>query len=304
MEQNTIFCSPGKLDLMSHTISEGSIPAYLAGTIEEEGVELTEEIAVIMVGKELSGKIMTLLFFMDGVVKKTRIPPYFLHKAFELKRGVQNQANLREALNFHFKKRPKFAALVTPATTLSRLNPFVWVNLNKAVKYRRGHKQKDAIKRSLIDFSFGATVEVHIGIQSVRNTFLVDVIEAWTIQKNHLLGAQPLINVAGVTNPENAYMKQKIANKNAKIDKKNKQIRLKKDQLKRIGTMKICPVEFIDLLHIIAKFMPLKKNGFFLEADIDDFPRHHRKLVKNYLQWKEGDYHDSASKKIRADLQN
>lgn len=295
MEQTTIFCSPGKLDLMTHTISEGSIPAYLAGTFEEEGVELNDEVAVIMVGKDFSGKIMTLLFFKNGAVKKTRIPPCLLHKAFELKKGVQHQANLREALNFYLRKRPKFAAFVTPTTTLSRLNQFVWINLNEAVKYRRGNTGEDAIKRSLIDFSFGATLEVHIGIQSVRNTFLVDVLEAWTIQTNHLLGARPLIEVAGVTNPENAYMKQKLANKNAKIDKKNKQIRLKKDQLKRIGILDICPVEFIDVLHIIGKFMPLKRNGFFEEADINDFPRHHRKLVKKYLKWKEGDTNESAS---------
>ncbi|WP_314068306.1 hypothetical protein [uncultured Vagococcus sp.] len=288
MKHHSIFCSSGKLDLGKHMISEEHLPVYMAGAIEEEGVDLTEDVFIMMVGKELTGETKTLLFFINGTVKKTPVSPCLLHKSFGLKKGVQNQGNLRQALNYYLKKRPQYPAFVTPTTTFSRAKQAVWISLNLAIKYRRSPNKKDKMKRSLIDFSFGATLELHVGIQSVRHTFFVDVIEAWTIQLNHLLGAQPLTHIAGVTNPENHYMVQKIANKNTMIEKQNEQTALNRIKKQSIDIMVICPEEFIDTLHIISKFIPLNKHGYFEEADIDDFPRNQRQLVKKILRWKEG----------------
>lgn len=295
MNHNRIFCSPGKLDLLTHMISEEHLPVYMAGAIEEKGVDLTEDVFIMMIGKEETGRKTTLLFFINGEIKKTPVSPYSLHKTFGLKKGVQNQANLRQALNYYLKKQPQYAAFVTPTTTYSRVKQTVWINLNVATRYRRSSHKKDKSKRSLIDFSFGASLELYISLQSVRHTFLIDVLEAWTIQHNHLLGAQPLTHIIGVTNPENQYMKRKIANKNKKIDKQHSERPINTPQKKRIGITIINPEEFIDTLHIIAKFIPLKKNGYFEEADIDDFPRHQRQLVKKILKWKGGEAYDPTS---------
>lgn len=295
MNDTLIFSESGKLDLSCHIVSETHILTYLTKAIEEKEVMLTEEVFAMMSGKNQKGKRKTVLFFMDGTIKKTPLTPFQIHKPFGIKKGVANQYILRQVLNFHQNKHPKYAALITPSTTFSRFNANVWANLNHAISFHRGVKQTDGLQRSLINFSFGAVLEIQIGIQSVRQTFLVDVLEAWTIQHNHLLGAQLLTQVSGVTNPTNQYMKNKIANMNKKIDRNNKKKSQKKDQQKRIHTVLINPEEFTESLHIFAKLLPMIKDGYLQKADIDSLPRPQRTLFKRILKWKEGDNHHNPS---------
>lgn len=161
-----------------------------------------------------------------------------------------------------------------------------------ATKHRAATQKKDKKRRSIIYFSFGAALEVEIGIQSTRNTFLVDVLEAWAIQQNNIIGAQPLITSEGVTHPDNPYMKAKISNINNKIKRKNKQIKSKKDKLKEVTVVSICPKEFSELLHIFAKLLPMRKEGFFHDADINSFSRNEQNLFKKIHKWKEEGRHD------------
>ncbi|MBP1042835.1 hypothetical protein I6N95_17600 [Vagococcus sp. BWB3-3] len=294
METNNFFCATGKLDLARHTVSQEHIPTYIAGAIEEKEVELTEEVFAIMIGKEVTEEQKTLLIFINGDIKKTPVPPCQLHKLFANKRGVSNHHILRQALNFYLIKRPKYAAFVTPETTYSRFNHYVWVNLNLATKFYRKKKRADQLNHSMIDFSFGISMEIHTGIKSVRKTFYRDVIEAWTIQKNHLLGAQPLTHTKGVTNPENDYMKKKIANANKQIELNNR-MGASSDKKKPIETIDISHDEFVEVLHILTKLIPLKKEGFIQDADIEDMPRNQRNLFKRLLKWKEDGYRGKSS---------
>lgn len=89
-------------------------------------------------------------------------------------------------------------------------------------------------------------------------------------------------------------MKVKIRSINKKIKRKNNHIQSKKDKLKGVTVARICPKEFSELLHIFAKLLPMKKVGFFHDADINSFPRNERNLFKKIQKWKEEGRHDKT----------